>query len=1106
MGPLSQHGPGGHWSAKNPVPSIGKFLENVSKHNKEKEEEDAERAQKQAEQDEEKEEKKQRQEKSGTEEDTGPSGGRAAERMTAGDTGGGEDESEDHPAIQPRRVGRKVTDPTTGREVEIDDVDKQFMKAVKKPIAAQSSPDQNLDEYKENQDITAPPDPVASGTTSDVPIHGEKTNILFHPTPSITYEGFFKQLEKRANFACGGIFAAIIIVGRLAGGSLKYLFPLAFGIASAVFLWMVELIKQGRAGEWANEKLRGRTAIANLLPESVEWMNSFLEIGWGLLDPDVFATVADTIEDVMQTSLPGFIENVRVAEIDQGSNPFRILSMRALPDGHVEDLSKGAKKHVEETKPQSEVEADRNMGAYYNLEASFAYHATPSGQSTESKAANMHMLLYFYLGVKGLFGIPLPVFVELIEAVGTVRLRLQMTPDPPFVKLLTFSLMGLPHLRAGCTPMLKQGINILRLPVISNFVNYAIATAASLYVAPKSMSLDLRMLLQGDDIEKDTEALGVLWVRIHRAKDLSKQDARGSVGGGSDPYINISFSKYGKPMYCTRVIMDDRNPVWEESTALLVDPELIRANEQLSIELWDSDRTTADDIVGKVELPMQRMIEKPGRMFNVTSTLKGMNEGSEMPGSLEWEVGYFGKTRFRESMRTDGKNPNLPESLKDHPALQDDKGKLTSKEADDVVHTPPDPLWPSGICSVIVHQINNLELAEIKGTYRGRKKHEYDPARKYGENREERGKNLPTSYCTIHINDFLAYRTRAKAVSSKPIFNAGTERFIRDWKSAIITVTVRDQRFRQHDPILGVIPLKLSDILQTSSQATRWYPLAGGIGYGRVRISLLFRSVETRLPRNVLGWDVGTFQLCSDTVKADGYNDSAKLRIRTSGCETSIGRTSCHSLEEGEGRYWQVPEGEERESVFLPIKHRHRTPIVFEIGGSPTAYAILWLQDYPDNEEIDADLALWHCKMHTRLTQNYITEKNYEEKKVPGLEDLREIGRLRFRFRFAAGLHQIFRKHINDNESRETFETWEACIAEGLRDREVSDELPETIKQLYENSLLQSRDIISQASDKEQKEWLNDTGIDKNAILDGDRQAMEDAQRLKGSHSFNENR
>jgi Ca2+-dependent lipid-binding protein len=157
----------------------------------------------------------------------------------------------------------------------------------------------------------------------------------------------------------------------------------------------------------------------------------------------------------------------------------------------------------------------------------------------------MHMQLVFYLGIKGLFGVPLPIFVELQGLVATVRLRLQMTPEPPFLKNLTFTLMGLPHVTAGCIPMMEKGVNILNLPLISNFVNYAIGAAASLYVAPKSMSLDLRAMLQGDDVLKDTQAIGVMWVRIHRAIGLSKQDKRGSKGGGSDPYINLSFSKYG---------------------------------------------------------------------------------------------------------------------------------------------------------------------------------------------------------------------------------------------------------------------------------------------------------------------------------------------------------------------------------------------------------------------------------------------------------------------------------------------------------------------------------------------------------------------------------
>ena len=176
-----------------------------------------------------------------------------------------------------------------------------------------------------------------------------------------------------------------------------------------------------------------------------------------------------------------------------------------------------------------------------------------------------------------------------------------------------------------------------------------------------------------------------------------------------------------------------------------------------------------------------------------------------MPGELHWEVGYFGKPKLRPGLRTDGKNKNLPKELKDDPALQDDKGVQNTATDDAVQHTPPDPLWPSGVVSVIVHQIVNLELENVKGTSGSRKGREFEPAKAYGESTEEESTTLPTSYCCIMLNDTLVYRTRAKAVSSKPIFNAGTERFIRDWRSAIITVAVRDSRNRttRSDPGCG---------------------------------------------------------------------------------------------------------------------------------------------------------------------------------------------------------------------------------------------------------------------------------------------------------------
>ncbi|OHW92631.1 C2 domain containing protein [Colletotrichum incanum] len=1054
---------GQHYSARNKIPNIHEF---VAQLDKEKRERDA------AIEAEDKEHQKIQ---------------RQAQHQHQGD-------SKDHvPEKKDRKKTKTVRDPVTGKDVEIEDPKDDFKEVVENPQI--SIPNQNLgkeatistsskqsgEEYRHAQDVTAPPDPVEPGSTSDVPIHSEKTNVTFFKTPSVSYEPMFEHLERRANILCAGIFFSIVIVGKFFGGALYGLVPLGFCVASGVFLWMKDLITQGRNTEWSSEQDRGETATVNLVPESVEWMNTALGIMWNLINPEMFAGVADTLEDVMVASVPGVIENVRVADISQGSNPLRILSLRALPDHHVQDIKDEAHKQNQKNTDPNELAAMEQAGSFYNLEASVAYHAKPSGADVSSKARNMGMQLIFYLGVRGLFGVPLPIWVELQGLVATARIRLQLTPEPPFLKTLTFTLMGIPKVQAGCTPMIEKGVNILNLPLISNFVNWAIGTAASMYVAPKSMTLDLSKMLQGDDIKKETLALGLLFIRIHKAVGLSKQDRRGSEGGGSDPYITVAWSKFSKPQFCTRVIQDDLNPVFEESCGLLVTADLIKADEQLSVELWDSDRSSADDVVGKVELSIQKLIQHPGKMFPQVSKLAGVKAETTMPGELHWEVGFFGKTQFRKALRTDGKDVNLPPELKDKKELQDEKGTIENEEEDAVEHTPPDPLWPSGILSIVVHQIVGLELANVKGSNGKRKGREYEPARlDAGEVKEEQGSKLPSSYCTILVNDELVYKTRTKAVSSQPIFNAGTEKFVRDWRSAVVTITVRDSRNRQHDPIIGVVPLKLSDILQTGSEATRWYPLDGGVGYGRIRISLLFRSVELRLPPTQLGWDVGTFEFTSREITAVGYGHlKTKIRLRTGGSSASVKRDTCNKLEDQEGFSWDISGENKHDKIRLPVRYRYRSPVFFEFyppgKRHAEAFASLWLQDFPDQEDRDFDIPIWKCDKGLRLSQNYITEKNFRN--IPDIH-IEELGRLKFRGRFSTGTDRDHVKFVTSNDSRETIETWEACFAEGVRGEEVKTEVPPAVQKLHDESLTHGRDVLAQADPKDKEKWLSKDGTD----------------------------
>jgi hypothetical protein len=242
----------------------------------------------------------------------------------------------------------------------------------------------------------------------------------------------------------------------------------------------------------------------------------------------------------------------------------------------------------------------------------------------------------------------------------------------------------------------------------------------------------------------------------------------------------------------------------------------------------------------------------------------------------------------------------------------------------------------------------------------------------------------------------------------------------------------------------------------------------------------------------MLGWEVGTFEFLSDHIVGSGWTSNTKLKLRTGGSVGKIPRHDCHKSEGGDGVYWNVS-ATDGKSLRLPVKHRYRSPIIFEfhVTGKrgAVAYASLWLQHMTDNEEVPIDIPIWKTKHGNRLVQNYITERNVKAKETPGLEDLEEVGRLQFRGRFKAGMDEAHREFVVDNDTRETFETWEACLAEGVRQRVVEAEVPENIQQMHDRSLTDGRDILKATKPQEQKKWLDKSGKDWSGAFGDDPRA-----------------
>ena len=192
---------------------------------------------------------------------------------------------------------------------------------------------------------------------------------------------------------------------------------------------------------WTSHRHAEQSSPQSNIPESAQWLNSIFNSVWSLINPDLFTSLADALEDVMQASLPKMVRMVSVDDLGQGSEALRILGVKWLPagaaskdvsvDGTIEheknksndrkvpgqgevDSDGAAKngkdkgspnqrKNDETHEPESN---DENMaegmeaeeGDFVNVELGFAYRASSEREKTlKSRAKNAHLYLAFYL-------------------------------------------------------------------------------------------------------------------------------------------------------------------------------------------------------------------------------------------------------------------------------------------------------------------------------------------------------------------------------------------------------------------------------------------------------------------------------------------------------------------------------------------------------------------------------------------------------------------------------------------------------------------------------------------------------------------------------------
>ena len=316
---------------------------------------------------------------------------------------------------------RKVQDPTTGGEVIIRDGDKTAKIDSKKldsryPGGFSTNVLPDVSHEKDGEKLKS----SRQGEVHTSPHPAEPSNILLYPFPPPVeakglerLSGTFKQLAIALAGALGLIWFFTAFGAGWSRFFLRSTVIAGTGIAgwSALNIALRKLEKDLEDVRMHMHRARGAT-FSPPMPESVEWLNAAIGTIWKQIDPAMFIPIADQVEDVMQQSLPGFVDAVKVDDLGIGTNPFRFIAFRGLSDlmtdkeypreewitqgkkieekdqKKTDSAKKVASKDEEVKDSDGDGIADEDeSGDFLNYEISFSYSALPGS----ARSDNIHL-------------------------------------------------------------------------------------------------------------------------------------------------------------------------------------------------------------------------------------------------------------------------------------------------------------------------------------------------------------------------------------------------------------------------------------------------------------------------------------------------------------------------------------------------------------------------------------------------------------------------------------------------------------------------------------------------------------------------------------------
>ncbi|GAA5895479.1 hypothetical protein JCM8208_005245 [Rhodotorula glutinis] len=571
----------------------------------------------------------------------------------------------------------------------------------------------------------------------------------------------------------------------------------------------------------------------------------------------------------------------------------------------------GYRRRVERKKEEDEAgEAERGEGKVEPSEAT----------------DNIHFVAYLGVGVGKLTTVPFPVLMSVASLRGAARIRLSFTPELPFVKTAVVSLREMPVVEVTAHP-LQGSWDVVSLPIVRTFVDMAIRATLANLVLPRRYAIDVRKLLLGGDVAVKTRTIGLVVLVVHRAHlsafpsyagSSTSAQSRGATAALSvsrarrtvDPYVEASWAGMAKALYRTKVVRgvslgdavgarargeggekreEGGEARWEEMCFVRVPLEPVEDGAKIRLRVLDHERIGASHSLGYLDLAVRALHDHAGewrsherdklRPDAARGETERGKEDDEI-GEIEYSVAFFPLLEKLEGESdAEKKKPDLMadvdfEHRKELDADEHEKQKRTRLDAvkDLLAGNPSAPSsHPSGILSYQIHSVADLELDKRVGAVHAGLKR-LKPGTTF---KAMRRAELPSTYVQAVLNDEMVFRTKLSPFSNAPTFNSGSETFVRDWTRGMLNLAVMDYRDRDHDVLVGYVSINLHEVLSKQAQLSKWFPLLGGSGAGRIRLSLLFKPLALDLAPSLREWSVGTVQIVEASLEGLGERNFA---------------------------------------------------------------------------------------------------------------------------------------------------------------------------------------------------------------------------------------